>query len=113
MRACDVIDEVALSKLQHLSEQHVFDDSALASRAHAKDKDWLLRGQQHFHDVIVADRLIRWDRHILDKSHRRNLLVVVDRHASDVSVQIELGPLVRVKIEEAVKDVYLVIEWVV
>ena len=61
MRASDVIDEVALSKLQHLSEQHVLDDSALASRTHTKDEDWLLRGQQQLHDVVVTDRLIRWD----------------------------------------------------
>ena len=64
--ARDVLNVVFLSKLQHLVEYHVLDQTTLATCSLTEDKDRLLCRQKQLHDVVVPDRVGCRDSHILD-----------------------------------------------
>ena len=108
-----MVQEEILSKLQCLYEEHVFDQTTLAACTLTHDQDRFLCRQQQLHHIIVSDRVIGGDHDVLDQPSRRDHLLELSLHTIDVPIDIKLGPLVGVKVEETVKDVVLVLEGVV
>ena len=96
MAARAVVNEVPLRELHRLNEQHIFNKTAFTARAFAHDQYRLLGREQQFHDVLVANCVIRRNHNVLDQPLRRNHLVERQVHARDTFVQVELHPLVRV-----------------
>lgn len=113
MTTRDVLNVVFLSKLQHLVEHHVLDQTTLATCTLTEYKDRLLCRQKQLHDVVVPDRVVGRNSHILDQSLLWEHFIVADLHASQIFLDIKLSPRIGVQIEVTVKDSQVLLKWIV
>lgn len=66
VRACAVVDKEILGKLQHLDEEHVFNETTLAASTFTHNQDRLLCRQKKLHEISIANRVVSWHYNVLD-----------------------------------------------
>ena len=113
MRASHMLNEVVSGVDKHLRKYRVLYEGTLSGGTPSKHQNWLLRRQKQLHKIVVADRVIRRHLQVLHDAHAWNLFIVVYLHPGDILVEVELVPLVCVKVEVAVHHVEALLKWVV